>query len=132
MPHSQSLWPGRLAGLAYATGDKELARKTVLDARAKRIDPQIAADGSQPQELARTRSWHYSTFDLVAYTRLAAIGRHVGVNLWSYEGPDGQSLFKAVDYLLPAATGADAVAVPGAGVLPVRGERRRARGGRRR
>ncbi|WP_329548789.1 alginate lyase family protein [Streptomyces sp. NBC_01356] len=95
-----------LAGLAYATGDRDLARRTVLDARAKRIDPQIAADGSQPQELARTRSWHYSTFDLVAYTRLAAIGRHVGVNLWAYEGPEGQSLFKAVDYLLPAATGA--------------------------
>ncbi|WP_435228247.1 alginate lyase family protein [Streptomyces sp. Tue6028] len=97
----------QLAALAYATGDRDLARRTVLDARARRIDPQIAGDGSQPQELARTRSWHYSTFDLVAYTRLAAIGRHVGVNLWSYRGPDGQSLFKAVDYLLPAATGAE-------------------------
>ncbi|MFE4579651.1 alginate lyase family protein, partial [Streptomyces chartreusis] len=95
----------QLAALAYATGDKDLARRTVLDSRTKRIAPQIAADGSQPQELARTRSWHYSTFDLVAYTRLAAIGRHVGVNLWAYQGPDGQSLFKAVDYLLPAATG---------------------------
>ncbi|MFC7263137.1 alginate lyase family protein [Streptomyces lutosisoli] len=102
----------QLAALAYATGDRDLARRTVLDARSLRIDPQIAADGSQPQELARTRSWHYSTFDLVAYTRLAAIGRHVGVNLWSYEGPDGQSLFKAVDYLLPAATGAEPWAHP--------------------
>ncbi|WP_406479991.1 alginate lyase family protein [Streptomyces sp. NBC_01615] len=102
----------QLAALAYATGDRDLARRTVLDARALRIDPQIAADGSQPQELARTRSWHYSTFDLVAYTRLAAIGRHVGVNLWSYEGPDGQSLFKAVGYLLPAATGAEPWAHP--------------------
>ncbi|MFF1765462.1 alginate lyase family protein [Streptomyces sp. NPDC058249] len=97
----------QLAALAYATGDQDLARRTVLNARSLRIDPQIAADGSQPQELARTRSWHYSTFDLVAYTRLAAIGRHVGVNLWSYQGPDRQSLFKAVDYLLPAATGAE-------------------------
>ncbi|MFI6088144.1 alginate lyase family protein [Streptomyces sp. NPDC051218] len=96
----------QVAALAYATGDTALARRTVLDARARRIDPQIAGDGSQPQELARTRSWHYSTFDLVAYTRLAAIGRHVGVDLWSHQGPDGQSLFKAVDYLLPAATGA--------------------------
>lgn len=96
----------QLAALAYTTGDKDLARRTVLDSRTKRIAPQIAADGSQPQELTRTRSWHYSTFDLVAYTRLAAIGRHVGVNLWAYQGPDGQSLFKAVDYLLPAATGA--------------------------
>ncbi|MFF7645705.1 alginate lyase family protein [Streptomyces canus] len=94
-----------LAGLAYATGDRALARRTVLDARSKRIAPQIAPDGSQPQELARTRSWHYSTFDLVAYTRLAAIGRHVGVDLWAYRGPDGQCLFRAVDYLLPAAAG---------------------------
>ncbi|WP_329525865.1 alginate lyase family protein [Streptomyces sp. NBC_01462] len=96
----------QLAALAYATGDRDLARRTVLDARSRRIDPQIAADGTQPQELARTRSWHYSAFDLVAYTRLAAIGRHVGVDLWAYRGPDGQSLFKAVDQLLPAATGA--------------------------
>jgi hypothetical protein len=98
----------QVAGIALAVGDKGLARRTVLDARAKRIDPQIAADGSQPQELARTRSWHYSTFDLVAYTRLAAIGQHVGVDLWGYQGPQGQSLFKAVHYLLPAATGAAA------------------------
>jgi hypothetical protein len=98
----------QLAGLAYAIGDTSLARQTVLNARTKRIVPQIAADGSQPQELARTRSWHYSTFTLVAYSRLAAIGQHVGVNLWAYQGPEGQSLFKAVDYLLPAATGAAA------------------------
>ncbi|MEU9368778.1 alginate lyase family protein [Streptomyces avermitilis] len=96
----------QLAALAYATGDTDLARRTVLGVRAGRIAPQIAADGSQPLELTRTRSWHYSTFDLVAYTRLAAIGRHVGVDLWAYEGPDGQSLSKAVGYLLPAATGA--------------------------
>ncbi|MEV6196825.1 alginate lyase family protein [Streptomyces sp. NPDC051920] len=97
----------QLAALACATGDKDLARRTVLAAGALRVDPQIAADGGQPQELARTRSWHYSTFDLVAYTRLAAIGRKVGVDLWAYRGPDGQSLFKAVGYLLPAATGAE-------------------------
>lgn len=41
-----------------------------------------------------------------------AIGRHVGVDLWSYEGPDGQSLFRAVDFLLPAATGAAAWPYP--------------------
>ncbi|MFD6331320.1 alginate lyase family protein [Streptomyces niveus] len=94
----------QVAGLALATGDKELARQVVEDARAKRIDTQIAGDGTQPQELARTRSYHYSTFSLVAHTRLADIGRHVGVNLWDHRGPDGQSLFKAVEYLLPAAT----------------------------
>ncbi|WP_374119228.1 alginate lyase family protein [Streptomyces odontomachi] len=102
----------QVAALAYATGDRELARTTVLDARTKRIDAQIAGDGSQPQELARTRSWHYSTFDLVAYTRLAQIGQHVGVDLWHYQGPDGQSLLKAVDFLLPAATAAQPWSYP--------------------
>ncbi|MFE4702685.1 alginate lyase family protein [Streptomyces sp. NPDC001935] len=97
----------QLAALACATGDKDLARRTVLAAGPLRVDPQIAPDGGQPQELARTRSWHYSTFDLVAYTRLAAIGRKVGVDLWAYRGPDGQSLTRAVDYLLPAATAAE-------------------------
>ncbi len=98
----------QIAALALATGDRGLARRTVLGAEKLRIDPQIAADGSQPQELSRTRSWHYSTFDLVAYTRLAAIGNQVGVHLWTYRGPQGQSLFEAVRYLLPAATGAAA------------------------
>lgn len=96
----------QIAALALATGDRGLARETVRAAGKLRVDRQIAADGSQPLELARTRSWHYSTFDLVAYTRLAAIGERAGVDLWGYRGPRGQSLFKAVDYLLPAATGA--------------------------
>ncbi|MEE1798437.1 alginate lyase family protein [Streptomyces sp. JV176] len=95
----------QVAALALATGDRALARRTVLDARTKRIDVQIAPDGSQPQELARTRSWHYSTFNLVAYARLAATGRQLGVNLWAYEGPQGQNLRKAVRTLLPTATG---------------------------
>ncbi|GEC02380.1 alginate lyase [Streptomyces spinoverrucosus] len=95
-----------VAALALSTGDDELARTTVREAAAKRIDIQIAADGSQPQELARTRSWHYSAFALVAHTRLAAVGRQVDVDLWAHRGPDGQSLTEAVRYLLPAATGA--------------------------
>ncbi len=98
----------QLAAPVYATGDEDLARRTVRQAAATRIIPQIAADGSRPQEPARIRSWHYSAFTLVAHTRLAAVGQHVGVDLWGYEGPDGRSLFQAVDYLLPAATGAAA------------------------
>ncbi|QRP50811.1 alginate lyase family protein [Amycolatopsis sp. FDAARGOS 1241] len=93
------------AGIALYTGDKALAKQIVLTAEKTRLDHQIAADGSQPEESTRTRSFHYHTFNLVALTRLAQIGRHVGVDLWSYHTPEGGSLFKAVDHLLPAATG---------------------------
>ena len=89
------------------------------------------ADGSQPQELARTRSWHYSTFDLVAYTRLAAIGRHVGVDLWAYRGPGRTEPVQGGRLSAARRDRGRRLAAPGAGVPPVRGERRRARGRRR-
>ncbi|MFF7211408.1 alginate lyase family protein [Streptomyces sp. NPDC008238] len=97
----------QVAALAAATGRTALARRTVSDAGTGLIDPQIAPDGAQPQELARTRSWHYSTFNLVAFTRLAAVGEHVGVDLWQRTGPGGASLRQAVGFLLPAATGVE-------------------------
>jgi hypothetical protein len=95
----------QIAGIALATGDRESARSTATSQGARLIDGQFAADGSQPLELARTRSWHYSAFNLSALCRLAAIGRHVGVDLWAHRGPAGQSLGQGVGYLLPAATG---------------------------
>src|SRR5207302_25795 len=76
----------------------------VAQAETKRIAVQIQANGEQPLELTRTRSWHYVNFNLVALTRLADIGQHVGVNLWNYTAPDGGNLTAAVDYLIPAAT----------------------------
>jgi hypothetical protein len=54
-------------------------------------------------ELARTRSWHYSNFNLGAHLRFALVAKKVGLDLFSYEGPDGQSLFRATEFLLAAA-----------------------------
>ncbi len=31
--------------------------------------------------------------------------KKVGVDLWSYEGPQGQGITKAIEYIIPAATG---------------------------
>ncbi|WIY04071.1 alginate lyase family protein [Amycolatopsis mongoliensis] len=92
------------AALALGTGQRDLAKTIAQDAGPKRIAPQIRADGYQPAEASRTRSWHYSNFNLVALTRLAQIGKHVGVDLWHYTAPGGATLFKAVDFLIPGAT----------------------------
>lgn len=92
----------QIAGIALFVGNKTLAKQQVLDTET-RINKYVTANGSQPLELERTRTWHYSTFDLVAYTRLASIGKHVGVNLWKYKGPQGQSINGAVDFITPAA-----------------------------
>ncbi|KAJ6612032.1 alginate lyase-domain-containing protein [Mycena sp. CBHHK59/15] len=90
------------AGIALFTGNTGLATSKANTMKS-RISSYIAANGSQPQELSRTRSFHYSTFNLVACTRMAAIGKKVGVDLWGY---------KAVNFIIPAATGAKKWAYP--------------------
>jgi hypothetical protein len=94
------------AALALATGRRSLARSIVATAETKRLDVQLAAGGSQPLEISRTRSFHYSTFNLVALTRLALIGRKTGIDLWHHTTPRGGSLAESVDFLIPAAVGA--------------------------
>ncbi|KAF7315052.1 Alginate-lyase domain-containing protein [Mycena indigotica] len=93
------------AGIALFVGNTGLAASKA-EAMKSRINQYITANGSQPQELVRTRSYHYSVFTLVAYTRVADIGKKVGVDLWGYKGPDGQSIMQAINFVTPAATGA--------------------------
>lgn len=91
------------ATMALYIGNKTLAKSIVTSAETNRIAKQINADGSQPLELTRTISWHYANFNLTALARLAEIGQHVGVNLWTYTAPNGGSIVKATDFLIDAA-----------------------------
>jgi hypothetical protein len=93
------------AALALATGQDDLAKKIVTTAETTRLNVQLAADGSEPLELSRTLPFHYSAFNLLALTRLAMIGRHVGVDLWHYTTPSGGNILDSVNFLIPAATG---------------------------
>jgi hypothetical protein len=92
----------QIAAIALFTEHWGLAEETSQVAKTL-IDGQIRPNGSQPLELERTRSWHYSNFNLGAHLRFALIAKKVGVDLLRYEGPDGQSLFGATDFLLAAA-----------------------------
>ncbi len=90
---------------ALYSGRTEVARRLMQEAGAKRILSQIEPDGSQPKELARTRPFHYSVFNLEAHARLALQARRIGVDLWAPATPEGQRIRAAVDYLLPFARG---------------------------
>jgi hypothetical protein len=95
----------QVVSLALATGQDELAREVLQFAHKRRIGREIEPDGRQPEELQRTRSWHYAVFNLQAFVALANLGDAAGVDLWRYQTPDGRSLRKAIDYLLPFALG---------------------------
>jgi hypothetical protein len=112
-PNNQGTWYDvQVAALALATGQAELAEEVLLFGRKRRIGREIEIDGSQPEELARTRSWHYCVFNLRAFVELASLGERAGVNLWRYQTPDGRSIRKAIDWLLPYALGQRPWATP--------------------
>jgi hypothetical protein len=98
-----SFWDLQAVSYALFTRQEAFAREVLEEAKHKRIGTQIEPDGTQPLELARTKSWGYSVFNLAALTTLAELGDRVGVDLWHYETKDGRSLRKALDYLIPFA-----------------------------
>ncbi len=93
------------AGLALYIGRNDLARKILSAVPARRIDTQIAPDGSQPHELARTRSFSYSVMNATLFCHLALLGEKAGVDLWGYTSSDGRAIFKAVKWLAPYCDG---------------------------
>jgi len=89
--------------LALVLGNTNAARQIAEAAKQKRIAFQIKPDGQQPLELERTASLSYSRLNLEALFLLATLAEHVDVDLWHYQTPDGRSLRRALDYLLPYA-----------------------------
>ncbi|KAL1922853.1 uncharacterized protein VTP21DRAFT_9229 [Calcarisporiella thermophila] len=84
-------------------GRVEEARAVAEEAKTKRILRQVKPNGWQPGETERPTGWFYSAFNLQGLMLLAQQAKLVQVDLWNYEGPNGESIKKAVDYLLPYA-----------------------------
>lgn len=89
----------QVAAYALFVGQDQLATEVIEASRDKRIAREIQPDGRQPAELARTKPFGYSAFNLQAFFTLARLGERVNVDLWHYKTTDGRSLQKALDFL---------------------------------
>ncbi|MCE8026966.1 alginate lyase family protein [Billgrantia aerodenitrificans] len=90
----------QVGAIAAFLGEDMLLRHTLRDSRF-RIVQQFSTDGSQPEELKRTTTAHYCCFNLQGWIHLAQLAESCGEDLWSFEGPEGQSIRRAMEWLLP-------------------------------
>jgi len=92
----------QLAAVLVMSGKEDEAKKVLGESLLARLDSQITPEGKQPRELARTKSWSYSCFNLKNICKGAVMAQSLGIVLWNHEGPDGRgSLRKAMLYLVP-------------------------------
>jgi hypothetical protein len=91
----------QLVALAYFVDDTATAARELRTRSMARVDSQIKPDGTQPAELARTQSLHYSEFNIEAFTRLAELARHSKIDLWHYAPPGGGGIAAALRQLAP-------------------------------
>lgn len=104
-------YDAQVATFAVFCGRPEIARRQINEFARGRIAAQIAPDGSQPHELARTLSLTYSTFNLLGFAVLARVDARVPqspvddknapVALWQWRAENGAGIIPALDWLLP-------------------------------
>ena len=94
-------WCTQVAAFAHLTSNQQLTDfcrdryKTVL------IPNQEAPDGSFPLELARTKPYGYSLFNLDAMATLVQTLTAKDDNLWTWKMRDGRGMAKAMAYMAP-------------------------------
>lgn len=98
-----TLYDVQVVGLLLFLNKKEEAKKILEKAKTNRIAAHIRPDGSQPEELKRTKSLSYSILNLSGLTDLAYFGKKLGLDLWDYSPPEAGSIQKGYAFLYPYA-----------------------------
>jgi alginate lyase len=94
-------WAMQVAAFAKFTGNDTLMEFCRNRYKNVLLPAQMAADGSFPRELKRTKPYGYSLFNLDAMTTLCQILSTPQDDLWNFQTPDGRSIRKGIDYLYP-------------------------------
>jgi len=92
-------WVAQLAAFADVSGRDDLLQVARSEFK-KNLDAQMDDRGAFPQELARTKPYNYSIFNLEGFATIAQIASTKSDDLWNYPGKNG-SLRKAWEFMIP-------------------------------
>jgi hypothetical protein len=94
-------WVMQVAAFARLTANQELLKFCRNRFKAVLLPEQMAADGSFPQELRRTKPYGYSLFNLEAMAMVCEILSTPQENLWAFELADGRGMRRAMQFMVP-------------------------------
>jgi Alginate lyase len=99
-----SCWVAQAAAYAKFTANEKVLALCRARFRNHLLPDQVAANGSFPLELARTKPYSYSLFDLDVLSIVCTVASSAGNpqdNLWEFALPSGTRYKSAVDFMFP-------------------------------
>ncbi len=94
-------WVMQVAAFAKLCDDQPMLDSLRWRYKNVLLPLQMATDGSFPLELARTKPYGYSIFNLDAMVTICQLLATPQDNLWQFETADGKSIQKGINYLYP-------------------------------
>ena len=94
-------WTMQVAGFARFTKNDSLLDVCRQRYKTLHLPGQMAADGSFPKELARTKPYGYSLFNLDAMVMLCQLLSDKQNNLWSFALEDKRSIRQGISFMHP-------------------------------
>jgi hypothetical protein len=94
-------WAMQIASFATLTSDGERQEAIRTRYRTALLPNQMAEDGSFPRELARTKPYSYSLFNLEAMSAICQILSRDTKDLWNFELADGRGMRRGLEFMAP-------------------------------
>ncbi len=94
-------WNTQVAVFSAFTENEKQLEECFDSYRNRILSQQTDTEGKFTDEITRTRSYHYTLYNMDACVLIAEVAYHKGVDLWNYETSDGKSLKKCVEFFKP-------------------------------
>jgi hypothetical protein len=96
-----SCWVMQAGEFARFTGNADVMTWCRERFKSTLVPDQVAADGSLPLELARTKPYSYCLFDLDVMSTICQTLSTPADNLWTFATQDGRGMRKVVSFMYP-------------------------------